>query len=491
MTASSIPQPLLPPPILTASPVSTPSTSTRGLLPTLFAGVFMAALDTAVVGPVLPALRAAFGIDHREASLVTIVFVLFSLASTAPLANLSDRIGRRAVYLACLTGFALGSLLIALAPGFGALLVGRAMQGLASGGIVPVASAVIGDVVPFERQGRALGLIGAVFGMAFVLGPPLAGVVMVVLDWRWIFLVNLPIAAVVIFLGARVLPGRPANATRGRVDVAGVAIVFLLLAALVLGITRVADASAGLTLWPGFLAAAALLLPALVATERAAAQPMIPLSLFANRQLAITYVLTAGAGFGMGSVVFLPSIATLAHGVSPSRAGFVLLPLVLCSMAGSVGSGRMLNPLGARTLIVSGFVLLALGYAAIAVTRFGLAAFLAASVPIGLGVGVIVGGATRSIAIDEAPARLRGSAQGLINIFSGIGTLLSAANIGAIADFRGGGAAGFGVAYLTVAALMAAMLALALALRRERGGRAAAQRPRSGAAAERVADRGR
>jgi len=116
---------------------------------------------------------------------------------------------------------------------------------------------------------------------------------------------------------------------------------------------------------------------------------------------------------------------------------------------------------------LAGFALLAAGYGASGITAYGLRFFLAASVPVGLGLGIIVGGALRSIAIDEAPVRLRATAQGLINICNAIGTLCSAAAISAIADLRGGGAAGFSTAYVVVAIVMLAMLAVTLRLRRD------------------------
>jgi MFS family permease len=160
----------------TSAPLTSPSADAlqRRLVQVLFVGVFMSALDSAIVGPVLPALRAAFGIDNRTAGLLTTVFSLSSMCSTALMAYLSDRHGRRPVYLASVALFAIGSLCIALAPSFDLLLVSRAVQGIGAGGIAPVASAVIGDVFAPERRGRILGLIGATHGMAFVLGPPLA-----------------------------------------------------------------------------------------------------------------------------------------------------------------------------------------------------------------------------------------------------------------------------------------------------------------------------
>lgn len=461
-------------------PHDAPGGLPRGLMPVLLAGVFLAALDTAIVAPALPALRAEFQLAQREVGLVMIVFILFSLPATALMANLGDRHGRRPVFLACIGLFALGSLVIALSNSFWMLLLGRAIQGIGAGGIVPTVSALIGDAYPPQERGRKLGLVGAMYGMAFVLGPPLATLVMLAASWHWIFLANLPVAVLVLWLGRRALPATRREGPLPPLDVAGIALVFVGLAALVLGITRVADgrdALAGAVLWPWLLAAAVALLPLLVVVERRVARagglPMIPVNLFARRQLRLAYVLTVGAGFGMGSVVFLASLATLAYGVTPAHAGFVLLPLVLASMLGSAGSGRLLHRLGVRRVVVAGFVLLALGYAGTAVIGAGLTGFLLASVPVGLGVGVVVGGALRTVAIDESPPAQRGAAQGLVNVFTSVGTLLSSAAIGALADFAGAGAgvggeadaSGFAVAYAVVALLMAAMVLLALALR--------------------------
>ena len=448
------------------SPDALPS---RRLMPALFIGVFMAALDTAVVAPAIPALREAFAIDHREAALLMVVFILCSLCSTALLANLGDRHGRRPVFLASVTCFAAGSLLIALSPSFWMVLVGRAVQGIGAGGIMPTASAVIGDAVAPSGRGRALGLIGATYGMAFVLGPPLATLLMLTLSWHWIFLINLPIAALVLALAATSLPRKTRAAVLPPLDLAGIALTMLLLLSLVLAITRVADDLTGQRLWPALLLAAALGLVLLVRVERSAAAPMIPLSLLRKRQLALTYLLTTAAGFGMGSIIFLSSIAQLAHGVAARHGGFVLLPLVLSSMLGSMGAGRLLNRLGARRLLLAGFGAMALGYAASAFTAPGLWFFLLASMPVGLGVGIVVGGALRSIAIDEAPPQQRGAAQGMINICTSVGTLLAAAVVGAVADFSGGGARGFGIAYLGVAATMLLMLPVTLGLRHGSG----------------------
>lgn len=437
----------------------------RRLMPVLFTAVFMAALDTAVVGPTIPTLRLAFGVDNRAVALVTTVYVLCSLASTALMANLSDRHGRRPVFLMAVSLFALGSLFVALSPSFWVLIASRALQGIGAGGVTPTASAIIGDVFPAEERGKALGLIGATFGMAFVFGPPLAGVLMVVANWHWIFLINLPIAALVLWMGRRALPARSENpAPKGAFDFAGITTLVVVLVLLVLGITRIADPLVGQTLWPWCLVSAVVALAAFIALERRAERPMIPLSLFANRQLAITYTLTTGAGFGMGAVVFLASVATLAHGIDSKRAGFMLLPLVVASMVGAAGGGRLMNRLGPRTLMLAGFFCLALGYLGTGLIGLGLWMFLAASLPVGLGVGIVVGGSLRSIAIDQAPPETRAAAQGVINIGTSIGTLTSAAAVSALADFAGGGAEGFSRSYFAVTVLMVVMFGITLLL---------------------------
>jgi len=437
----------------------------RGLVQVLFVGVFMAALDSAIVGPVIPSLRAAFSIDNRTAGLLTTVFALSSMCSTALMAYLSDRHGRRPVYLASVALFAIGSLCIAAAPSFDLLLVSRAIQGIGAGGIAPVASAVIGDMFTPERRGRVLGLIGATHGMAFVLGPPLASLLTSTLGWRWLFLVNIPVAIVVLVLGARSLPRQRSDAAPGPIDIPGIAVTLMFLLCLVMGITRLPDSATGMLLWPWFLVASGAMLAALVAIESRQPQPLIPIHLFANRQLAYAYVLTLGVGFSMGGIVFLTTLATLAYGVSVEHAGLALLPLVLCSMVGSMAAGWLLNRLGARRLMLFGFGLLTLGYLQSAMPQTGFAAFVVSSVLVGIGLGVVVSGALRSIAIDEAPPALRGTAQGLINIFNAVGTLLAVTCISAIADFGGGGLTGFGYAYLALGLSMLLMSIIAFGLK--------------------------
>ncbi|GAB4115112.1 MAG: MFS transporter [Roseiflexaceae bacterium] len=430
----------------------------KRILLVLFLGVFMAALDAAVIAPTIPALRASFGVDNRAVSLVTIVFVLCSLSSNALMANLSDRYGRRPIYLMNVALFGLGSLVVALAPflgSFGWLLVGRALQGVSAGGITPVAAAVIGDRFPAAERGKALGLIGATFGMAFVVGPLVASLIMLVASWQWIFLVNIPIAVVLFGAGMRVLPSTSQQQAH-RFDLAGMLATATMLTALVLALNQVLDHLTGRLLWPFLLVLALIAGVVLVLVERRVERPIIPLALFARTQLRLAYTLSLAGGFGMGSVIFLATLASGAFAIPARQVGLYLIPLVICSSIGSVLAGRAQQRYGTRLILLVGFVALVLGYGLVglAVSQFWL--FLFATMVVGVGVGVVVGGALRAIVLNETSAENRSIAQSLINISSSVGNLLAAALIGVVADHGGGQAAGFGMAYLVVAGLILA-----------------------------------
>ena len=174
----------------------------------LFLGVLMGALDSAIVAPALPSIQNFFGIGDRALTWTFTIYVLFNLIGTPLMAKLSDTFGRRSIYILDVILFAIGSLIVSLSPSnlFAVLLAGRALQGFGAGGIFPVASAVIGDTFPPEKRGGALGLIGAVFGLAFLVGPILGGIILTITSWQWLFLINLPIALIVIVMGWQLLP---------------------------------------------------------------------------------------------------------------------------------------------------------------------------------------------------------------------------------------------------------------------------------------------
>lgn len=438
------------------------------LLGVLFLGVLMAAVDIAIVGPAFPAIRETFGVSDRAVSWVFTLYLLLNLVGTPVMAKLSDRWGRRPVYVADVLLFVLGSLLVALAPTFPLVLLGRAIQGFGSGGIFPVASAVIGDVFPPDRRGRALGMIGAVFGVAFLIGPVLAGLILKFFSWRMLFWGPLPFAFVLIPLAWRLLPGRTSRVTSPP-DWAGLVFLTVFLVGLSVGINRMNTAhlrvslrspSVQGSLWASFLA-----LPAFLWAEGQAPDPLIRPALLATRQLRLAEALTFGAGVIEGAMVFIPALLVAAFGVTESQASFLLLPLVTTLAFGSPFFGWLLDRWGSRRVILIGTGLIAVGMWGIGFRLSGLGSFYLAGGAVGLGLSALLGAPIRYIMLNEAPEEDRAAAQALVSLLTKIGQILSGALIGAVAASFGGGVAGYRNAFRVLTFLAFLLFGLAWGLK--------------------------
>ena len=444
------------------------------ILLVLFLGVLMGALDIAIVAPALPSIQKFFGMGDRALTWTFTIYVLLNLIGTPLMAKLSDMFGRRSIYVLDVTLFAIGSLVVALSPSnlFAVLLVGRALQGLGAGGIFPVASAVIGDTFPPEKRGSALGLIGAVFGLAFLVGPILGGVILSFAGWEWLFIINLPIALVVIFMGLKLLPStRPE--TQRPFDTLGMLTLGILLASLAYGLNQIdtqnfLSSLTSLSVWP-FLLLAAALLYTFVQIEHTAEDPILNLRLFKSRQTVLASFLSAGAGLGEVGMVFIPSLAVAAMPtiINKHTASYLLMPVVLAMAVGSPLVGRLLDKFGSKVVVLAGTVLLSIGMLMLSNSNWTsvLWLFITAATVIGFGLSSLLGAPVRYIMLNEASTADRTSAQGLIALFTSVGQLTSSALVGAVAASMGGGVTGYGTAYLVIGVIAAIMVALSFGLK--------------------------
>ncbi len=437
------------------------------ILIVLFLGVLMGALDIAIVGPALPAIQRYFGVSDRLLTWMFSTYVLFNLIGTPLMAKLADLFGRRQVYIVDVALFALGSLVVFASPNFTVVLIGRAIQGFGAGGIFPVASAVIGDTFPPEKRGSALGLIGMVFGAAFIIGPILGGVLLMA-GWQWLFVVNLPVAALIIFLSVRILPGaRPRKEVH--LDWPGMVTLAITLSALALGINQIDTRSFFASLlspsvWPLFLACGAALV-VFILVERRSKYPVLRLDLFVKRQMILTYFLSGGAGFGEASLVFMPNLAVTSFNLSTSRAAFLLMPVVLAMAVGSPSVGWLLDRRGSKIVILTGSLILVAGLFTLGFFATSLPMFIFSGILVGLGLSALLGAPMRYIMLNEAAPSDRSVAQGMVGLFGSIGQLTGSALVGAVADSQGGGVPGYASAFLVTGLLAAILVALATGLK--------------------------
>ena len=437
------------------------------ILMVLFIGVLMGALDIAIVGPALPAIQKQFGLDERAVAWIFAVYVLFNLVGTPLLAKLSDIMSRRKIYIIDVILFATGSLVVAVSPNFTVLLIGRSIQGFGAGGIFPVASAVIGDTFPEDKRGGALGLIGAVFGIAFIIGPAIAGVLLL-LSWHWLFIVNIPIALIIIVMSLRILPdNKPEH--KKPFDWNGMIYLGLILTAIAYGFNKIDSSNfinsvLSLNVWP-FLIFAVILLPFFTSSERKASDPILRLKLFASRQVILVSALAIGAGISEAAVVFVPPLLVSTFKVTNSQASFMLIPIVIAMAIGSPLAGRMLDKMGSKIVLIIGTIILASGMFGLAYESSALLTFYISAFLVGIGMGFLVGAPLRYIMLNEAKASEKASGQGIVRLFTGIGQLFGGALVGAVAASQGGGAVGLQNAYLMVGVFIAILILVSFGLK--------------------------
>jgi EmrB/QacA subfamily drug resistance transporter len=436
-------------------------THRKALMALLLIGVFMGALDLAIIGPALPAIQADFDMSSRGLAWLFNIYVLFQLVGTPLLAKMSDRYGPRPIYITSISLFAAGSLIIVLAPDESWLYIGRAIQGFGGAGIFPLAVSVIGDIFPPEKRGGALGLLGAVFGIAFLIGPILGGILLQ-FSWQWLFLINLPIAFALILGAWRLMPEGTIGKDHKPFDLAGALTLSIGLTALAIAITNF-DSNLGIdnltaiAVWP-FLLCAAIFAPLYWRYEKRAADPIIRPAFFDNRQITIASAISLGLGAMQSGTAFYPALAVAAMDISVSNAAFLLVPGILITTIASPLAGILINRLGSRLLVVFGLICISIAFMLYGLMDINKMLFITASCIAGLGFAVSLGAPLRIVVLNSAPERDRGSAQGLLNVSVNIGQLLGAAIVGGVAASQGGGAAGYQAAYIVLGCITAALV---------------------------------
>ena len=321
-------------------------TSIRAVFGALFLALWLAALDQTVVSTALPTMVGDLG-GLSYLSWVVTAYLLTSTVAGPLYGKFGDLYGRKIVLQVAIAVFLVGSALCGIAQNMLQLIVFRALEGAGGGGLIVITIAVIGDLIPPRERGRYQGFFGAVFGVATIVGPLVGGFFVDHLSWRWIFYINLPTGIIALAVIAAVLPSHSTRRQHA-VDYVG---ALLLTAALSAGILFT---GLGGTTFPwtspvmiGLMAASIAGVIAFVAVEMRAREPILPMSLFANRNFAVASSVGFIVGLSLfGAVTFLPIYLQVVKGVSPSISGLLLMPMMLGMLATSVISGRMISRFG-------------------------------------------------------------------------------------------------------------------------------------------------
>lgn len=449
-------------------------------LTVIMGSTIMVALDTTIVNVALHDIGADLGVHDGVEWIVSAYLLAVCLAQPAT-GWLADRFGRRTVFLASIVAFTLASVLCGAAPSFEALVVGRVLQGLGGGALMPVGMAMVLELFPRERHGRAIGVWGMGAMLAPALGPTFGGWLVTSVSWHWLFLINAPIGLVTLVAGLRLVP-EVGHRERRPFDLVGLVLGSGGLSLLVLGLSEANSWGWATAATIGCVGGGLASLGCFTRHELRTDHPLIELRMFEGRSFrlamgAMLFVYIAH----FGRLVFIPLQLERLRGETAFQVGLLFLPAAVVSAVGMSLGGRLVDRVGARIPILLGSTAMLLAVAAY--TRLTLdtplvVVALLLSVQ-GLGMGTITAPALIA-GLSDLPANLTSQGTALRALLSQVSGALAVALLGAVVAFRSGSdpspadaQAAFGTAF-GVAAL-GVVVAIALAWRLPRGRQAVAE----------------
>ena len=416
-------------------------TKTRNLILILFLiGVFMGSLDTGIIGPVLPSIEHSFNLTSRESSWIFTLFVITFMVGSPVMAKFSDFYGRKKIFILDVVLFGLGSLLIAFSPNIESIFLGRMIQGFGCGGLFPVAGAFIGDAFPLKERGKALGIIGSVFGISAI-GGPLVGAALIPFGWNWCFTINIPISIFLVIFAYYILPSAE-DTSKLKIDYLGIILLSLLAIFLAYGLNQIDSSNfinslLSINVLP-FLAAFIVLIPIFLKIEKRASESIVAIHMLKNREIALACIETLCYGIIYSSVIFIPSLVILSMGLNDQYASLMLIPILGANAVAAPILGKILDMTGSRKIMMIGTLILTVGLIVIAFYPNNFSLFIIAGLLVGVGLVTIIGAPLRYIVLCEAKPYERGAGQAIVNMLSSAGQLIGGALIGGIiASFSG------------------------------------------------------
>jgi len=421
----------------TAQPVADPAMKRNILL--VFAGLMvtmlLASLDQTIFSTALPTIVGELdGVDHML--WVTTAYILASTIMLPVYGKLGDLIGRKGLFIGAIALFIAGSIVGGLADSMSWLIAGRAIQGLGGGGLMILSQAIIADVVPARERGKYMGIMGGVFALSSVAGPLLGGWFTEGIGWRWAFWMNIPLGILAIVSAVVFLKLPKVAHDKPRIDFTGMGLLAIASTCLVLvttwgGTTYDWDSLVIIGLIAGFVVAGI----AFVMVERKAAEPIMPLHLFKDRNFNLTTIAGLITGIAMfGALAYLPTYLQMVTGVNATEAGLLMIPMMAALLVSSIVSGQLVSRTGRyKWLPIVGTSIVAVALALMSTMTPTLPIWILCSFLALMGLGL---GMSMQILIlivqNSFPVREVGTATASNNYFRQIGASLGAAIVGSL-----------------------------------------------------------
>lgn len=408
----------------------------------LIIGFFMILIDTTIVAVANPSIMKGLNTDVDTVIWVTSAYLLAYAVPLLVAGRLGDRFGPKWVYLAGLLLFTGSSAWCGFSPTIAALIVARTVQGLGAAFMAPQTMAVITRIFPPNKRGQAMGMWGAVAGVATLAGPILGGLIVDSLGWEWIFFVNVPVGIVGAILALRFVPSLPT--TNHSFDYLGVALSGLGMFLLVFGIEEGQNYDwgtvTGFITIPGIIGVGVLLFVAFIVWQsRMKGEPLIPLGLFRDRNFSLGNSVIAVVGFCVtGMSLPIAFYYQIARGMTPTAAALMLSPMAVIALIFSPIVGRMLDNHDPRRFAVAGLVILAISLALYSVLLRGdtpIWMLLAISVLQGFG-NALMWGPISNATMRNLPRVSSGAGSGVYNAARQMGAVIGSASISALIQSR-------------------------------------------------------